>query len=181
MTTAIQSLDAATSVMQVGGVEAFRFTQGGIKGSIVQVAYAEYTANADLSAIIPYDDTVPQSTEGTQILSVTVTPKSTTNKVRLRFQCQFICATTGVNFIVALFSSAGTNAIKSNFSSNSAAGFSSGVVLEHEYVPGVTTPVTFTVRVGPQSVVNVRLNGGGSARLFGGTMSSTLVVEEIAA
>src|SRR5215207_2766373 len=52
-------------------------------GSEVDSAYAEYTTSASLSTVIPSDDTVPTSTEGTQILSVGITPKSATNKLRI--------------------------------------------------------------------------------------------------
>ena len=38
-------------------------------GSIIQTAYAEYPANANLTVVIPSDDTIPQWTEGTEILS----------------------------------------------------------------------------------------------------------------
>ena len=45
-------------------------------GSIINSAYGEYTANADLTATIPADDTIPQNTEGTEIVTATITPTS---------------------------------------------------------------------------------------------------------
>ncbi len=55
-------------------------------GTVVGGAYAEYTANANLSAQIPRDDSIPQVGEGTEILTLTITPKSATNKLRCRFR-----------------------------------------------------------------------------------------------
>ena len=51
-------------------------------GAVIDSAYAEYTSNTDISSAIPIDDTIPQSGEGVEILTVSITPKSTTNKLR---------------------------------------------------------------------------------------------------
>lgn len=147
--------------------------------SVIDRAYAEYTANADLTAQIPFDDTIPQNTEGTQVLSLSFTPKSATSRLRLRFQAT-CSASAAASVAAALFSSASASAIRSNLV-NVGSGQDSPLLIEHEYVPGVTTALTFSVRVGPTSAVTVRLNGTNAARLFGGTMGATLVVEEIAA
>lgn len=152
-----------------------------LAGSIVDRAYAEYTANADLTTQIPIDDTLPQNTEGTQILSVSLTPKSATNRVRLRFRGQVTSDTAAVNAIAAIFSSASANALRAEFVSLATNGNAYVICLEHEYVPGTTSALTFTVRVGPASAVNLRLNGNAVGRLLGGAAAATLVVEEIAA
>lgn len=145
---------------------------------LVSRAYAEYTANADLTTIIPGDDTIPQNTEGTQIISVSITPKSATNRIRLRFQGEFALLSTG-SAGFALFSSASANAIKSTLAAAIGATLPTPVVTEYEYVPGTTSALTFTVRVGPIAANTMRMNGNTSARFFGGTMGATLVVEEI--
>lgn len=148
-------------------------------GMVVDRAYAEYTANANLTTVIPLDDTVPQVTEGTQILSVSLTPKSATNKVRIRFEGYF--ALTAINNgVVAVFSGASASALASGVTSAPAADYTCPLVVEHEYVPGVTTAVTYTVRVGPGSAVTMRMNGTTAGRLLGGSLKSTLVIEEIA-
>jgi hypothetical protein len=56
---------------------------------VVGRAYAEYLANADLATAIPRDDTIPQVTEGTQILALTHTPQAATNRIRIA--CQGFC------------------------------------------------------------------------------------------
>jgi hypothetical protein len=147
-------------------------------GAVVQSAYAEYTANADLSAAIPLDDTIPQITEGTQILSAAITPSSTTSKIRARFQCQFIDNTAARNAMAALFLNSRTDALRTAFSSSGGAGFAQVITLEHEHIPGATTAQTYSIRVGPQGGT-IRLNGTGTARLFGGSSAATLVLEEI--
>lgn len=50
-----------------------------LPGDTVQVAYAETAANTVLSTVIPADNTIPQVTEGTQVLSASITPTSASN------------------------------------------------------------------------------------------------------
>lgn len=146
---------------------------------VVDRAYVEYTTNADLTTVIPLDDTIPQNTEGTQILSVSFTPKSATNRLRLRFQGQG-SASAGLNIQTALFSSASANALRATSSVVQASGYTVPLVLEMEYVPGVTTAITFSVRVGSNTGGAIRLNGSGVTRYFGGSSAASLVIEEIA-
>lgn len=146
-------------------------------GGIVDRSYAEYTANANLTAIIPADDTVPTNTEGTQILSLTHTPKSTTNRLRVRVKCS---GTTSAidGWSVAVFEGATCKAADRAVSS--VAEHADNVIVEKEWVPGVTSALTISVRVGPATATTLRLNGVTAARMFGGASACTLIVEEIA-
>jgi hypothetical protein len=145
---------------------------------IVDRAYAEYTTNASLTTIIPEDDTVPTISEGTQILSAAITPKSTTNRVRVRFSGQAV-TDTNTRVIVAIFS--GSSCIAARIITPSGVATAFEISQEVEHVPGVTTATTYTVRIGPAAAANVRMNGGTGGRLFGGASKATLIVEEIAA
>jgi hypothetical protein len=151
----------------------------GLPGAVVDRQYAEYTANVDLTVAIPLDDTIPQNTEGTQILSVTITPKSTTNRLRIRFQGYGGSNTAAVNIIAALFVGSGVNAVRANLASTAGASFFTSCVVEYEFVPGATTLQTISVRVG--GPLTFRLNGTTSARALGGSSAATLIVEEIKA
>ena len=146
-------------------------------GSVIDSAYATYSANADLTSNIPLDDTVPQITEGTEIVTVTITPKSTTNKLRVRFRGQ---ASSGAlaHACAALFVGTTANALAATYSTVGAAASGQPLVLEHEFVPGVTTPVTLRIRVGAHSGT-IRMNGSNATRVFQGASAATLVVEEI--
>lgn len=148
-------------------------------GAVIDRTYAEYTANASLTAVIPGDDTIPQNTEGTQIISVAFTPKSATSRLRLRFSGIFtLSAIASGN--VALFSSSSADALTAGQATASAANYAMPISLEHEYVPGVTTALTFTVRAGPDTAATMRFNGSTTTRRFGGVAKATLVIEEIA-
>lgn len=148
-------------------------------GFVVDRAYAEYTANAALSTLIPSDDTIPQVTEGTQILSVTITPKSTTNRLRIFWRGTAAASDVG-NICAAAFVNGAANAVAAESNTAGSIAFRYHMTLAHEYVPGVLTAQTITIRVGAASGT-VRLNGSDTARLLGGAMRSTLIVEELKA
>ena len=178
MTTGIESTSATSSRILVGGAEAFSFGAGGIVGTVVKRAYAEYTANAALATAIPLDDSIPQNTEGTQILSISHTPRSTTNIIRLRFTGIF-SVNAGVG-IAAVFSSASANALRAAVTSVTAGDTRHPFVMEVEHVPGVTTALTYSVRVGANAGNTLRMNGYSAGRELGGAMGAVLILEEIA-
>ncbi len=158
-------------------------------GSVVDsVTATPYTANASLTAVIPRDDVAPpQISEGTEILSVSITPKSTTNKLRCRFKGQVSRSAAGT--VVAALFATGTGISGTPADARRAVGVT--VVsadqafmadMEVEFVPAITTSVTISVRAGPDAVAGfARLNGSSVGRLFGGVSAATLVVEEIKA
>ena len=55
-------------------------------GSVIQtVSATPYVANTNILTIIPSDDSVPQITEGTQILTLAISPRFSTSRIRLTF------------------------------------------------------------------------------------------------
>jgi hypothetical protein len=148
-------------------------------GTIVDRAYAEYTANANLTALIPSDGTTAQSTEGTQILTASLSPKSTTNRIRVRFQGS-AAATVTAYVSAALFIGAATSAVRGRAIWQQTADGPLQIAFEYEYVPGTTSAQAFAVRVGP-SAGTMRMNGGTSGVVIGAIEATTLTVEEIAA
>lgn len=147
------------------------------QGTIVGRAYAEYTSNADLSTTVPIDDTVCTSAEGTQIISVSYTPASVTNRLRLRFVGNVASSTTAITAVASIFADGTNIAVGATGITSSTVPFTIETV--KEYVPGTTSAITFTVRVG--SSATIRMNGTSAARLFGGNLISALTIDEISA
>lgn len=147
-------------------------------GSVVNSVYAEYTTNAALTATIPIDDTIPQVGEGTQILSVVITPTSTTNKLRARFRGTLSPATAGPWMTTAMFANGAANAVTADTVTGASASNGYGVTLEYEFTPGSTSSQTITIRVGANSG-NIALNGQPVQGFLGGAQRATLVIEEI--
>lgn len=149
-------------------------------GAVINSAYAEYTANADLTTVIPFDDTIPTSSEGTEILSTSITPGSTTNKLRIRFHLWGINSGSNIIAAAALFTGGSSAVQVAAANMNGGGGEYSVISGEYEYTPGSTSSVTVSLRVGPSSGT-MRLNGNTAGRLYGGASRCTLVVEEIKA
>jgi len=138
--------------------------------------YAEYATNADLATIIPLDDTIPTSTEGTQILSIPVTTTTATQRVRLRVGG--ICAPLGNDVpIIALFR--GTTCVQVTAGMRPfGVLYYSSIYAEFEEQPGAAGVYTYSVRVGA-SASTMRMNGTSSVRLFGGAAKTTLTIDVV--
>lgn len=143
---------------------------------LVQRAYAEYTQHTSITAVIPADDTVPQITEGTQLLQVSITPKSASNRIRIRFHAPVFLNNGAV--AAALFRNGTTNAIATG--AINVFGNISSLYLEYEDTPGSTDEQTYSIRIGP-SGGTMYVNGTSLGRFYGGTLRAMLVAEEIKA
>lgn len=150
----------------------------GVVGTVVQSVATEYTAWAALTALISAVDTIPQVSSGTQILSVTITPKTVGNKLRMRFS-GIASASANTNLTCALFTSQSSNAAGANVHSPAAANVPNPIYCEAETVILGASPITISVRVGPTNAVSIYMNGVSTSRLYGGAAKCVLVVEEI--
>lgn len=149
-------------------------------GSMVNSKVATYATSSDITSTIPFDDTIPQVGEGTQIISTTYTCASTTNKIRIRFRGTL--STTGADHMcAALFQDGAANAISAGHVYCAATSEHYPIYFEHEYTPATVSSMTYTVRVGTGSGSTMRMNGINTARRFGGIQAATLTIEEIKA
>ena len=149
-------------------------------GFVIDRAYANYSTYTAIGQI-PFDDTIPQNTEGAQIVSVTITPKSTTNILRCIFlgnggqsnSADDLC-------IAAMFKNSDASAMKSGLTYSRQ--YYTGVpCIIHEFVPGSTSLQTISVRMGSYAASTMFVNGTSTSRTFGGSLGCTLIVEEIKA
>lgn len=138
-----------------------------MSGSIIQktsAAYNTYDAGG-VSTTIPLDGTIPQNTEGTEIVSLSFTPKLSTSTLCIRYQSASVSAQVAV---VALFVDSTANALAASRGSPSN--------LEHFVAASSTSARTYKIRIGPATAGSVVINGN-----LGGIGGATLSVEEIAA
>ena len=140
------------------------------------IAIGSYASNSDLTTVIPLDDTIPQSSEGTQIISVAYTPKYSTSTLICEFTGQ-VTAAAADNVVAALFNGA-ANAFAAEMVNITAANLKVSFALTGSYAPGSTSAQTITVRVGAGSQI-VRMNGTSAGRLLGGVSAAVLTVYEI--
>lgn len=149
-------------------------------GTIIGSVIGTYTAATALTTVVPADDTLPQNTEGTQVISVSYTPKISTSTLLCEFNCNF-APTAADNVIGAIFNAGSANAFAASMVNSSGASIKTPMVVKGSYVPGATTAQTITVRIGPSTAASITLNGTAGARLLGGSSAATLTVYEIKA
>ncbi len=144
-------------------------------GTVLQTVYAEYSANVDVAGAIPWDDTIPQITEGTQIFSQSITPSSTANKILISVN-GFVSGGNNQT-LLSIFAGVSADAIyaTANLWANVIQGFSA----QYIHSPATILPVTYSVRIGPDGAATIRLNGTTIGRKFGGVSKTTLIMQEI--
>lgn len=153
-------------------------------GSVVQVVTTSTTAVATgVNTNIPQDDTIPQSGEGTEYMTLSITPKSTTNLLIIDCIALLGCDTAGRNIIGALFQDSTANALAANIEYNDdAAGIIPTIMhVRHTMTAGTTSSTTFKFRAGGHANCTLTFNGNNSARLFGAITKSSMVITEIKA
>lgn len=148
-------------------------------GFVVQQAYAELGTSSTTTTVLPADTTVPQNTEGAEILTVSITPKSATNQLLVEVNTMLLVATDTISAVAAIFRDTTADAI--------AAGMNGYDTTEAQTLAfavrvsaGSTSATTFKLRVGPGAAATLRWNGVGAA-YFGSIPKTTLAVTEVKA
>lgn len=146
-------------------------------GMPVQVVDTNYSAVATGTTVIPFDDTIPQITEGTEFMTQAITPKSATNI--LDIETIMMCSDSASGeLIIALFQDATTNALAANSSYQATATGRTILTLRHKVVAGTTSSTTFRIRAGCESAGTFTFNGVGGARRYGGVTVSNIRIME---
>lgn len=145
--------------------------------SVLQVVNTQTGAFATGTTTIPFDDTIPQNTEGDEYMSLSITPKSTSNILIIEVEAQLL-NTAGVALIGALFQDTTANALAACFNW---LGPNIGIrlYLRHTMVAGTTSSTTFKLRAGGESAGTTNFNGQGGARKLGGVLASSITITEI--
>jgi hypothetical protein len=124
---------------------------GGNTGSILNRAVATTGTSGSTTDQIPQDNTIPQNSEGTELITVTITPTSATSKLRIRFTNAFFSAS-GVSSVgVALFQDSTANALTASSVTLPGANYKNPLPLEYEMTAGTTSATTFKIRYGPDT------------------------------
>lgn len=165
--------DAAPSVVQI-------YSHGDrLPGETVQVRRNTTGALATGTTILPYDDTIPQNTEGDEFMTQAITPRSALNFLHIRHLGNY-SGSVNFNATAAVFQDSVAGALAAMGSADDLTRVSS-VLVEHYMVAGTTSATTFKIRAGLHASGTITFNGQSGARRYGGVSSSFLSVEEIMA
>lgn len=148
-------------------------------GTILQIVNYQTGAVATGTTAMPQDDTIPQNTEGNEFMSLSITPTSATNKLKIDVVYNVSWATSGTNVQAALFQDSTANAlIAQTIAIKDAANPSCGQ-FTYYMTAGTTSATTFKFRAGGNAGSTVTFNGASGVRLFGGVYYSSITITEI--
>lgn len=179
LTAVALGLTPATKSLPVDAM----FSAAGVM--VQRVEATPYTANAAIITAIPMDDTIPQNTEGYEILTVSITPTAAANRlvIEVFLPSVYRHESTTSEVALALFKSGSASAIAASNNyflvapTADDAGLINGMNLRHEMSATDTNSQTFTVRIGPNAG-SVYLNGIGATRRFGGVQAARMAITE---
>lgn len=150
-----------------------------LPGAVVQVQHAQTGALISGSTAMPLDDTIPQNTEGTEILTLAITPKNANNILLIIGVVNFSHYTTSRNAVLALFQDTTAGALAATQGCSDYGG--SVKPLIHKMVAGTISETTFKLRGGLESTGTVYINtkSGATSRCLGGIAATTLTIIEM--
>ena len=152
----------------------------GVPGAVLQMVNSTTGAVATGTTLIPSDDTIPQSTEGDQYMTLAVTPRGATNNLRIDVVVQVASSAAGGRMAAALFQDSTANALAVSIQGFIDANKPMMLSFTHFMVAGTTSATTFKVRVGNSAAGTTTFNGASGARLYGGVSSSSITITEVA-
>jgi hypothetical protein len=148
------------------------FAAGGICAQVVTTQTGAVSSSTDT---MPYDDTIPQITEGFELMTLAITPNNSSNILVIETVVQ--ASATGADALsVALFQDTTADALASstiNANQNGRDNFS----FKHVMAAGTTSSTTFRVRAGCTTVTTT-FNGESGTRRMGGSYASGIVIRE---
>lgn len=152
-------------------------------GKLVNYGFAEVSAFTAASGItpIPFDNTVPQSSEGYEWGTLSYTPANASNRLLVRATV-YAGESSNVSdgLIQAIFKNSDADALSAN-SANAVFGGPAAGVLEtsHNMVAGTASAIVFKAHVSfTGAATDININGVGGVGLFGGVGKSKIEVWE---
>jgi hypothetical protein len=153
--------------------------KGKLSGDVIQVVNTQTGAMATGSTIIPWDNTIPQNSEGDQYMSLAITPTSATNVLLIQVVGNFANSAAAASTIMALFQDTGVNALAVAWARSQGANDANEMEISYYMVAGTINSTTFKVRAGPEGAATLTFNGQAGTAFLGGTLMSSITITEI--
>lgn len=139
--------------------------------TIGQVITGDFGASSG-TTLIAADNTVPLSTEGTQIWTQAITPLLATSKIKISTSFWANCGTSNRSLTVTVFR--GTTCIQATNGYIRTSGQPITISLDLVDSPATTSATTYSMRVGVNANATWHLNQGtGGTVTYGGTVNSS--------
>lgn len=179
----VSGVGTAGQVLTSTGAGALPTWQDGhtVSGVLQQVR-ATFSTPGRTNAVIPQDNTIPQQTEGFELMTLSITPKSASSVLTVSFEGAL--SNNGLSyFIYAFFRDSGADAIAARKSKYDNTPDNRTFNTSFYVASGSTAATTFKVRIGAVDAGNyVNYNSifGGVTPIFGGTHVCQLWITEYA-
>jgi hypothetical protein len=161
--------------------QALALTNWWLPGLVIGHGYIETAAVQTSTAIVLYDDSIPQNFEGDEILSITYTPKKASSILFVEGGANIGAHTAGGSDIVlSLFRDAQVDAIRSVHQLLGAT-YMFDFYICVETIANTIIPTTFHMRVGQSVGYGLTMNGVDGSRKYGGATVTWMKVSEISA
>lgn len=145
---------------------------------VAQIVTYATGAAATGTGTIPFDDTIPQNTEGDQYMSLAITPTSASSTLEIEVTVFASTTAAATNMCVALFQDSTANALAAGYTVTVSNTCLVCITYKHIMAAGTTSATTFKVRAGPDAAGTVTFNGLYGGRRYGGVMPSRITIKE---
>ncbi len=128
---------------------------------------------------MPYDDTIPQITEGDEFMTLAITPTSATNELKIDVVFNFAHDNIAATISAALFQDTTAGALagaSQTIGDDASKGYQ--IIFTYYMTAGTAVETTFRVRGGGDDGSTTTFNGGAGGRKLGGIMSSSITITE---
>jgi hypothetical protein len=166
----------------ITGYVAYDPADGGGGGGAGQEVTASIGTVVTCNTSFPFDDTIPQNTEGTEVITVTIDPADGSSDIEIEYVVAG-SVTAGMFVGAAVFNDSDTDALSGSVSMEQTTGANQKFQLSWKFriAAGGTSARTYKLRVGPSTGGTAYVNGDSSgARLFGGNLKAIITAREIA-
>lgn len=149
-------------------------------GAVVQSVSTQTGAVATGTTILPFDNTIPQITEGNEYLTRSITPTDAANILQIDVSVVLASNFAGTTALVAaLFRDSTANALAAGTMISSSANAPVTISFRHRMVAGSVSATTFRVRCGSSGAGTTTFNGNAGTGALGGVMASSITITEI--
>jgi len=170
---------AMTFVYRLSNTTWYPMTNYATAGTVLQVVNVQTGTVATGTGIIPFDNTIPQITEGNEYMTLAITPTSATSL--LIISVVFYNSNTPQDeMTVALFQDSTANALAAVSATPFTPTARQVICFTHKMTSGTTSATTFRIRAGMASAGTTTFNGQSGAQRFGGVAASSITIYEVA-
>lgn len=174
----------STTAITLGG--AGTYTQLPVSPSItsvvVQQIRASTTTAGSTTTILPFDNTIPQNTEGAQVLTVTITPTNSSHILVIDYQLwgSTNAALAGEPLVAALFQDSTAGALQATLAAHDPFGTlnDNGCFGRYYMTAGTTSATTFKLRLGPGAAGTGYWMGNNGSAIFSTVNFMSLIVTQ---